>query len=320
MAVLRERIFRLVVGDTQTGEGFEVTGLNVGYDVNRSADNKKSGNSGSITVYNLTADHRHKLEQPFMALELYVGYKDTGLKLLVSGEITDSGTRRDGPNLVTQLVVGEGYVNLNHKKIAATVAPGKTVAEAFDAILAQMPGISKGPWVGANLSSPLIRGYSMSGPVKDQMHRLASAYGFEYSVANNVLTITGRNEATNGISEALLISETTGMIGLPFRVAVDSRKSAKDKTRQFGIQTRILCDAAIYPGMLVRLESEPYKDWYRVQEARYYGEYRGNAWYCDLLLRDPQAVDITPKKSIKNSTPSKQASTSDATTNTAEGQ
>lgn len=286
MKVLRDRIYRLVVGDPNTGTGFEVTQLNISYDVSRSADNKKGGNSGSVEIYNLTAEHRSRLDRPNLTVQLYTGYVDTGLKLLLEGEVTESGTRRDGPNLVTQLIVGEGYVSLNHKKVKATIAPNTTVEKAFDALLKEMPGISRGSWVGTNLSSPLIRGYSLSGPVKDQMNRLAHAYGLEYSIANNVLNITDRNQGTNQKGEAPLLNPASGVVGLPFRVAVESGKSPKDKTRQFGIQVRILCDAAIYPGMIVKLEVGQYNGWYRVSDARYFGEFRGNAWYCDMIVRD----------------------------------
>ncbi|TCQ84232.1 hypothetical protein [Pseudomonas sp. JUb52] len=293
MAILKNRQYRLIVGDVNTGDGFEVTDLNMSFDVSRTADNKRGGNSASIEIYNLTEEKRRRLDQNFLACKLEVGYHDTGLKLLVSGDITESGTRRQGPDLVTQIVMGEGYVALNHTRLkATTIGPGRTVGQAFDEILRQIPEVAKGPYVGTNLNTQLIRGYSIKpGPVRDQLNALAQSYGLEYTLANNVITFTDRGRAINSEAEALVLSPATGLVSTPYRVAADSGKTTKDSTRQFGIMARILCDASVYPGQLVKLESSMYNGFYRVQEARYYGEMDGNNWYADLLLRDPLSVD-----------------------------
>ncbi|SEP41564.1 hypothetical protein [Pseudomonas sp. Snoq117.2] len=296
---IKGRIYKLTVGDVNTGEGFEVDGLNMSFDVSRSADNKRGGNSAAIEVWNLSAEHRNRLNGSFLTVKLEVGYETTGLKVLVQGEVTESGTRDQGPDKVTQLVLGEGYVAVNHGRIkATTVGPGRTVADAFSEILKQMPGIARGPWIGTNLNNPLVRGHTLRpGPVRDQLNALAQTYGIEYSIANNVLTLTDRGKATNSQAEAPLLTPDTGLVGSPFRVALDSSKSTKDKTRKFGIQARILCDASIYPGQLVKLESEQFNGFFRVYTARYFGEMDSNNWYCDLLLRDPLSVDnITPNK------------------------
>lgn len=301
MILLRDREYKLIVGDVNSGQGFEVSGLNMSFDVSRSADNKKGGNSASIEIYNLDEEKRRRLDQDFLYCRLDIGYHDQGLKMLVEGDVVESGTRRQGPDLVTQLVLGEGFVAINQGRLkATTVGPGRTVGQAFDEILKQVPGIAKGPYVGTNLNSPLIRGYAIRpGAVRDQLNALAQSYGLEYNIANNVITFTDRGRASNSETEAPLLNYETGLVGTPYRTQADSGKTLKDGTRKFGVMARILCDCNIFPGQLVKLESEQFNGFYRVQDARYFGEMDGNNWYCDMLLRDPLDVDNIREKKTK---------------------
>ncbi|MFJ4352725.1 hypothetical protein ACIPZ5_17700 [Pseudomonas sp. NPDC089428] len=296
-----DRCYILTVGNYSTGRGLRLASnetpdpLQLTFSVDKNSDHKHNrGNSASIEVYNLSADQQLLLDDDFLELELYVGYNNgEGAKLLVKGNVTDRSTIKRGTDSITQLIVGEGYTNLTTSRISQIVAPGQTVADVFNTIVDNMPGVARGSIVGTNLNSPIIHGWRLSGTPKEELDKLARAYNLEYHITNDTLTVTDLNQPNSKSTVNVpIISQDTGMIEQPFRITDKARISKKDKRRRPGVQVKWLLDAAVLPSSLVRIEHGTYSGFYRVSSVRFSGEFRGGRWDCELQCHIMQDEDL----------------------------
>ena len=108
------RIYKLTVGDPKEGKGFEIQNLTVSFDVVKSSDNsKKNINNATIQIYNLSRENQKFLERPYIQATLDVGYFDTGLKRLLTGEVVLANTKKtnDGTS-ITELRFEGSYKDL----------------------------------------------------------------------------------------------------------------------------------------------------------------------------------------------------------------
>jgi hypothetical protein len=304
----RNRVYRLTIGDYKTGKGvqigyFENNGKydtsqiaqQIRFDVSKSSDNKKNSNSASIEVYNLSETTLSKLESEFISCVLEVGYVDDEDKVvliqLVSGNVTEVKTVKSGVDRITQILMGEGYTDLQHIKLNFTVPPGKTRKDILTEVVAQVPGLSLGGITGTNLNNPVVDGYPVWGSPKDVLDELASAWKLEWRATNGTIEITEENGLVSKNKDlAPLISPSSGLIDIPFYTTASSTKTKGDKTRREGLQFKALLNAELKPGQLVRVESKEVNGWYRINSARYTGDFRGNDWYveclCSIVLED----------------------------------
>ncbi|MDH1927793.1 hypothetical protein [Pseudomonas sp. GD03696] len=297
----RERCYILTVGDYNNGKGIKIDSrdyqrpLQLTFNVDKSSDNKHNrGNSASIEIYNLSPDQEQMLESRFLEAELHVGYTNgEGLKLLAKGNLTECSTIKRGTDTITQMVIGEGYVNLTQARLSRNLSPGQTVKDVINTIVDSMPGIGRGPIVGTNLNSPIIHGWRLSGTPKEELDKLTRAYNLEYNITNDILTVTDFNGPSSKTTvDVPVISEDTGMIDQPFRITEKSRVSGKDKRARPGVQVKVLLDAGYVPSRVVKLEYKDYTGFYRISSIRFTGDFRGNEWYAEMQCSEMQDQDI----------------------------
>jgi hypothetical protein len=288
----RNRFYRLTIGDYKKGEGIQIDGLQIRFDVQKSADNKRNGNSASIEVYNLSATSLQKLQSEYLVCTLEVGYESPkNLIQLVNGNVVETRTVKNGVDTVTQIILGEGYSDLNFNKISTALPPGKTREDVVNACLAGMPGVSRGAIKGTNLNAPLPFGYTMTGTPKDSLNDFCEAFRYEWRISNNKLEVSDENGLVNTNKDvAPVIGIESGLIDIPFYTSGESSKLKKDSTRRQGLQFKALLNAEVTPGQLIRVESSKISGWYRVKSARYTGDFRGNDWFmdcfCGIVLED----------------------------------
>jgi hypothetical protein len=303
----KDRVFSLTVGDYKTGNGLllenprtDSQGYSVSnpweikFDVSKSADNKRNnGNSAVIEIYNLSDDQIQLLASDYLEVSLSVGYKATGAHLLVQGNVTETSTVKSGNDYVTQLKIGEGYTALNHEQLAKMVSPGKTVADVLEEIRQQMPGVARGAYTGTNLNNPIVFGWRLKGSPKEMLMKLCEAQNLEYNINSGVLNVSEENGLlSKDTTLAPVINVYSGLIDMPFHTSETGRKPKKDKKRRKGVQFKALLNTDIVPGKIVKLESKWITGFYRVNTARYSGDFRGNDWYVECFCSEIQAEDL----------------------------
>ena len=92
MAVVRyqrSRVYSLIVGTKDRAVKFNNT-LNISFKCVKSSNNKDRKNEASIEIYNLAPETRKLLEEPYVQVQLQVGYKDDDdLITLFTGQVTN---------------------------------------------------------------------------------------------------------------------------------------------------------------------------------------------------------------------------------------
>jgi len=284
----------LILGDTKTKDAVSITNLQVNFDIAKKADNTDSPNSATIEVYNLSDELIKKLDTEFLACSFSCGYEDTGLTNLIIGQVVEFSTRRSGTDKITQILIGEGYVELNHQILSSVVPAGKTVKDVVEEIRKQMPNVARGAYTGLNLNNEVMYGYPLTGSPKQMLRELSDAYRLEWRVDRNTLYVTDKSGLAdkNYKGTAFVLNEDSGLVDIPYKTSAEGRKSKGDKTKRKGVQFKALLNGKIIPGSVIRLESELLTGWYKVVSARYYGDYRGNDWYIEGFCQEILKEDV----------------------------
>lgn len=283
MILQRNRQYSLTVGDYKTGNGLLIQDLQVTFDISKSTNNKNRTNSATIEIYNLSEESLKVLDTDYPAAVFEAGYLDTGgPKRLFSGQVTNVSTRKSGTDIVTQITMGSGYVNLNHETLSDVVPPGNNVQDAIEK-LRKAIGADRGVYNGTNLNNEIIYGYPLSGTPKEMLDELAEKYQLDWQLDDGVLYVHDNDRAaTEQFQLAYVISPFTGLIERPYRVSGDKRRSKKDKVKKPGVQLKILLNPEIKAGDIIQIEEGLLKGWYKVDSIRHTGSWRGDNWATEI--------------------------------------
>jgi hypothetical protein len=283
MALQRDRIYSLVIGNLQNGEGLKISDLQITFQISKSASNKDRPDRCRIKIYNLSEVSLGKFKSEYLSAELKVGYRETGLHTLYSGDITYFRTKKEGPDRITELDIGSSYTALHQTDISEVVPSGSTVQQVLERIRAAMPDIAKGVYTGTGITQQATYGYPLSGTPKQMLDELAESYDIEWRIDSKVLYVNDAKGHTGNEVDAPIISPTTGMIESPYYTSGDRRRHKKDPAKKEGIEFICLINPTIKPGSLVVLRdtgdiSGPFK----VDSVEFHGDYRGDTWDCKV--------------------------------------
>ncbi len=288
------RQYRLQVGNSITGEGLDITNLQVTFDISKSSSNKDKTNSASIEIYNLSDESLKLLDVDYPAAVFSAGYRDIGIKRLFAGQVTNVTTRKSGTDRITQIQMGAAYTELNHQVLSSLVAPGRTVKDVAEDLRKAIPGVSRGVYNGTNLNNAVLYGYPLQGTPKEMLDELSEKYGLDWQIDDDVLYVHNNDRAsTENFEQAYVISKYTGLIENAYRTSGDIRRSEKDKAKVQSVQWKMLLNPDITPGDIVKLEDTLITGWYKVTDLRHYGDFRGGSWYTDIRA---QALEKVKKK------------------------
>jgi hypothetical protein len=289
--IQRNRQYRLIIGDYNSGEALEITDLQVTFDISKSSDNKKKTNSAAIEIYNLSEDHIRLLDADYPAAVFSAGYLDTGgPKRLFSGQVIHVTTRKSGTERVTQITLGTGYTELNHQVLSEFVPEGQPPRLAAERLIRAI-GADRGVFNGTNLNNPLIYGYPLSGTPKEMLDEICEKYACNWQLDDGVAYIHDNDRGnTENFQQAYVISKYTGLIESAYRVSGDRQRSKKDKVKKPGIQMKILLNSDIRAGDIIRLEDTLITGWFKVESLRHYGGWRSPGWYTDIKATSLEKV------------------------------
>lgn len=279
----RNRQYRLIMGDYESGEALEITDLQVTFDISKSSDNKKKTNSAAIEIYNLSDEHIKLLDTDYPAAVFEAGYLDTGgPQRLFSGQVTHVTTIKSGTDRITQVTLGTGYVELNHQVLSEFVPEGQSPKDAANRLIKAI-GADRGVFNGTNLNNPLLYGYPLSGTPKEMLNELCEKYACNWQLDDGVVYIHDNDRGNSeNFQEAYVLSKYTGLIETPYRVSGDRQRSKKDKVKKPGVQMKILLNPDIRAGDIIRLEDTLITGWFKVESLRHSGGWRSPSWYTEI--------------------------------------
>jgi hypothetical protein len=307
-----DRVYRLLVGK-DGGQGLEIVPpIRITFDIAKTA--AEEPNDAKITVYNLAAQTRRTLEEPGLRCVLYAGYAEEGGPLLMaSGSIVYAYTRYDQPDVVTELTVKDGYIEVRDTAVSIGLGPGARASDIIRDIARQM-GL---PLLMAD-DAPDRRweqGFSFYGAARTALHKVTQGTGLEWSIQNQQLQVVQRLGTTR--RQAVVLAVDTGLLGQPERtraaasekakakapgqaVAAKTAKAAKPASGQQqrdGWKVKSLLLSTISPGDLVKLESRSVAAFQRAETVRHTGDSEGGDWQTELTLVDPHPASIKKEQS-----------------------
>lgn len=296
------RWFELTIGDGITFEAVIITPpMNLNFSVDKSSSALRKQNTGEIEIYNLPEEYLKLLQGDYPVAFLKVGYQNGDIITILKGEVVSVSTRKQGPEKVTQLLLGSGYVELNHKTISKVVPEGKSVKEVIQALQTEMTGISKGVFSGFNINNKVLYGYSMSGTARETLDNICRTYHLDYNIDNDILYV---HDAEGTIDEnyslAPLINEASGLIDLPYETKVNVGKAKKSIDNKGGVHFKILLNPTLQAGSIIRIESETITGWYKISDLRHYGGNRTNDWYTECKCEDKTRINEQQLRDVEN--------------------
>lgn len=282
MTIQLNRGYKLIIGDFKNGNGIAIEDLQITFDINKSSDNSQSTNSATIEIYNLSQASLKFLQTEYPAAVLYVGYMGE-LDMLFAGEVIHRTTRRSGADRVTQLQMGSGYTELNYTTVSQTIPAGRTCRDVVEELRKYMPNVNRGVYNGTNLNSQIVKGYPLSGSVREELDTLCDAHNLEWRVDNNVLYVNDKSRAKNeNFNEAFVISPSTGLIDIPYDESGNRRRNKDDPVKKNGVQFQMLINPKVSAGDIIKLEDTEITGWFKVDAVRYSGSYRGGNWIQEV--------------------------------------
>lgn len=293
-----DRVYRLVVGRAGA-KGLEVVPpIRITFDISKDASEEP--NDHTIRIYNLAAATRKALGEPDLRCVLYAGYaEEGGPMLMASGSVVFAYTRFEQPDIVTELIVKDGFIEIRDTAVSIGLGPGAQASSIIRDIARQM-GL---PLVMAD-ELPDRRwqqGFSFYGAARTALHKVAQGAGLEWSIQNQQLQVVRRRGTTR--RQAVVLAADTGLLGYPERTREAAREKARIKDKRTGDDVNLvsaqqqrdgwrvtsLLLPTINPGDLVKLESRSVESFQRVEAVRHTGDSEGGDWQSELELVERSA-------------------------------
>ena len=285
MIVQRDRNYLLRVG-IEGKKTLEITGLHCTFKVQKSSDNKKKGNHASVSVYNLSDENRKAIESSKTTIALDVGYYDTGLYELFSGEVTDVETKRSGEDIFTTFTLDSAYTGLNHKLISKLIAPNTSIEDLFRQVAKLMPEITQTKFSGPSLKKKVVDGYPANGTPRQILTEVCDAYGLEWQIDSGILYVTDVTHAHMTDKQTFVLNEMSGLIERPEVEEIEEQRSKNDKKKKGrkGLKIQCLLNPLIKSGGLIKLEFGDLTGLYKVIDVSHVGEVYGNTWMTTMTV------------------------------------
>jgi hypothetical protein len=302
-----DRVYRLLVGKAGA-QGIEVASpLRIQFQIEKNA--AEEPNVHKIRVYNLKPDRRREFEAKDLRVRLYAGYaEEDGPLLLAAGAIVDAYSYHDGPDVITELQVADGYVEIRDTAVSLGYAPGVSSATILRDVAGQMglplllgEDVPERTWAN---------GFSFYGPARTALHKVTAGAGAEWSIQNQSLQVIAKRGVTR--RQAVVLAADSGLIGYPERTTENAREKAKvtDKTtgrdarlvsakqQRHGWRVTSLLLPTLNPGDLVKLESRTVAaaGFWRVESLNHNGDSEAGDWQTEMQLVDRNAPPKPKKK------------------------
>lgn len=267
-----------------------------------------------VRVYNLSAATAKRISaNEFTTISLQAGYENGNYGIIFTGTIKQAATGRErNVDSYVDIWAADGDDWYNFAVINQPIKAGQTPQQTIDAIVgassvngtaplkfaSDASGLIEG--AGLGLAKTLSRGKVLFGMSRDYARDWCKTNGFRWSIQNGEFTLVPNTGYRPG--EAVVLSSTTGLIGVP-------------EATNGGVKVRALLNPLIRIGCLVQIQQSDIshitmqqqglsynqanlpsatvttaQGFYRVMQAEFSGDTRGNDWYVDLICL---AVDVT---------------------------
>jgi hypothetical protein len=258
------------------GNGFETSELHFAFSVSRSED--KSGNSATLSVWNLNPEHEAMVCEKDCYIEIQAGYEDTQLYPIFTGYVTYGDGELDCADWRTSLELVDGRVEVRDTYTSKSYNGSTSQKKIIDDIAQEMN--LKIVYADGIQFDDIPTGYSFVGKGTASLDKACAVNGLGWYIDNGVLHVKPKGGTLN--RRAYELSSESGMIGYPKKLTT-SGESEEDKDVS-GYEVRFFLNGDIKIGDYVYLNTKRVKGYFRVQSLKIDGDSHSGDWTCTATL------------------------------------
>lgn len=240
---------------------------------------KQTKNSATLSIYNLAAPTRAKIDKDDAQITIKAGYTDdSGEEVLFFGDVVYTNHRFVSPDIISEIELKDGANALRDKRLSESFKPGTTAKQVIDKLVSEL-GLPVRE-ITADLNEAYANGLSITGPVADSLNTILKKLNIEWSVTDGEIQIV--DEFAANTDTAIVLNPKTGLIGLPGFVVDEKNKlkNAQDKNKKLNIQSLLI--PKLNPSRKVKIESRIVTGLYRIDSVTHEGDTHGDKWTSDL--------------------------------------
>ncbi len=277
-----ERFANVTIGE-RGQEGILFEGERIAFKITKS--NEPTPNSGEVSIWNLSEDSRNKIRTIGDAIQLQAGYVQDefpGGRLVITADVLDIVTVKQGPDLVTVIRLGDGVEYLKTIKQTYSFKEGTSVKAILQKVASE-GGITLKS-MDALADANYANGFSEMGPLGDIFDKLVGRLNAQWSFQNNELQIAPKL-GHNG-SPVFKLSKDTGLVGIPTR-DVDT-SSVTPAPQSDGWKVTALLRPELGPGDRVEIETDvtDASGVFHIKEVTHSGDSYQGDWTSTLRVRE----------------------------------
>lgn len=263
---LFDRKYRLIVED------IDCTNLDFSFSISKSI--KSEPNTADISIINLNANQRSRLENLKAAsVQLEAGYQDD-YQVIFLGDLRTGIAIRTENEWILNLKAGEGEQAIRKARINKTFPKGSKTEDVLKALVSTL-GVSEGN-LKAAIDNLKIRGLNeifrdgvlLSGSASRELTNACRALGYVWSIQNGALLIS--SSKLKNTNTAYSLSYQTGLVGM---ASIDSKGV---------LSCTSLLIPDLSPGRIVAIDSASIKGYFSIIELTYQGETFSDSWFASL--------------------------------------
>lgn len=206
------RACSLVVGDA-SGKGLDLSTLRIQFTVSQAS--VQTPKTLVARISNVSRTTAATVQKEFTRVILSAGYQGSIGKLF-DGQIRQIKFGRDSPtDTYLDIIAADGDQAYSQGFINQVLAPGYTAADVHREIVSAASGLGLTAGTPPPGSQAGIRPKVMFGPIRDHSRVLAASTGTSVSITDNELNFALLNVAMTPSTQAVVLSPSTGLIGIP---------------------------------------------------------------------------------------------------------
>lgn len=259
---------------TQEPNAVIVRDLRVEFSISKSLS--KEPNTGEITIYNMAQQSRAEVQRRPLYIRLEAGFEDSFARLF-EGDMRWAQSKLDSPNWVTKIEVGDGERAYRRARVSRSFRRGVKARDAIRELAQSMGLVVPKAVARKEFLREYAGGLTLQGPAHREMSRVLDSFDIGWSIQDGKLQILDDTETR--FDEAVLVSEDTGMIGVP---EISPPRKGKKKP---SLSVRTLLEPRIRPGGRIVVRSRSVRGTYRVQQMRHVGDTFGDQFITEVEAR-----------------------------------
>jgi hypothetical protein len=256
-----------------TVDTVRVTDLDMSFNVTRSLS--REPNTAELNIWNLRESTRQTIQSKSrVRVKIEAGYAEQQLTSIFDGFVEDVHTLRDGPDNVTTIRTSDGGRKQRRARTNRSFGRGARVERVLRRLARDLDvgqgnineAVANGSFEG--LGREWANGTVVSGNAAEELSRILTSAGFDWSIQDGNLQILARQAAVQGT--AVLLTPDTGLVETP-TVDPDGIVTAK-----------MLLIPDVFPGRKLNIISREFDGIFRAKKCEYIGDTAGNEWFIEV--------------------------------------